>query len=95
MVYPYPASCLSAEVQNEGGYFVRPGPGLAVCEKAPVYCPRNPEESILYDVVAAQLETFLERQHHRDRHVPRFVERELRSFLQCGIHALYAVGSPN
>jgi hypothetical protein len=32
---------------------VRLGPGLAVCETAPVYCPRNPEESILYGVEAS------------------------------------------
>ena len=64
-----------------------PGPGLAVCETAAVYIPRNPEESVLYGAVAVQLETFLERQHLRDRIVPRFVERELRSFLECGILA--------
>jgi hypothetical protein len=87
MVNPYPTPCLSEENQYEGGDFVPPGPGLAVCETAPVYCPRNPEESILYGVVAAQLETFLERQQRRDRIVPRFVERELRSFLECGILA--------
>ena len=82
MVYPYLAPCLSKEVQNGDGYFLPPESGLAVCETAPVYCPRNPEESILYGVVAAQLETFLERQRCRDRPVPRFVERELRSFLR-------------
>src|SRR5881296_3344730 len=87
MVYPYLASCLTKEVQNEGGYSTPPESGLAVCETAPVHCPRNPEESILYGVVAAQLETFLERQHRRDRPVPRFVERELRSFLECGVLA--------
>jgi hypothetical protein len=37
--------------------------------------------------VAEQLETFLARQRERDRLVPRFVERELRSFLECGILA--------
>jgi hypothetical protein len=87
MVYPYPSSCVSQENQYQGGHFVPPRPGLAVCETAAVYIPRNPEESILYGVVAAHLETFLERQHRRDRIVPRFVERELRSFLDCGILA--------
>jgi len=87
MVYPYPAPCLSEENQYSGGDFMPPGPGLAVRETAPVYIPRNPEESILYGVVAAQLETFLEKQHRRDRIVPRFVERELRSFLECSIVA--------
>src|SRR5438093_8625907 len=51
------------------------------------YTPRHPEESILYDVVAEQLETFLARQRERDRPVPLFVEREFRSFLDCGILA--------
>ncbi|MGA2263683.1 MAG: transposase zinc-binding domain-containing protein, partial [Acidobacteriota bacterium] len=78
---------LAAENQGQCGDFVLAGPGLAVCETAPAYCPRNPEESILYGVVAEQLETFLERQHRRDRIVPRFVERELRSFLECGVRA--------
>ena len=87
MVHPYPEPCLSAEIQNEGGYFTSARVGFAVGETAPAYCPRNPQESILYDVVAEQLETFLERQHHRDRVVPRFVERELRSFLECGVLA--------
>jgi hypothetical protein len=51
------------------------------------YCPRNPENTVLYKVVAGHLETFLDRQRRRDRRVPRFVERELHSFLQCGILA--------
>ncbi len=67
MVYPYLAPCLSEENQYSGGDFRPHGPGLAVSETAAVYIPRNPEESILYDVVAAQLEAFLERQHCRDR----------------------------
>ncbi len=82
-----PGPYLSEEKQYPGGDFMPPGPGLAVCETAAVYIPRNPEESILYRAVVAQLETFLERQHLRDRIVPRFVERELRSFLDCGILA--------
>ena len=51
------------------------------------YTPRNPEATVLYRVVAEQLETFLARQQERDRSVPRFVEREFRSFLECGIPA--------
>ena len=41
----------------------------------------------MYGVVSAQLETFLAHQRDRDRIVPRFVERELRRFLECGILA--------
>jgi hypothetical protein len=87
MVCPYPEPRLSEENQYRSGDFVPLGPSLAVCETVPAYCPRNPEESILYGVVAEQLETFLERQQRRDRIVPGFVERELRSFLKCGILA--------
>ena len=60
---------------------------FVVCDSAAGYCPRNPEESILYGVVAEHLETFLDRQRRREHPVPRFVERELRSFLDCGILA--------
>jgi hypothetical protein len=38
-------------------------------------------------VVQAELETFLARAEARERPVPRFVERELRGFLGCGILA--------
>jgi hypothetical protein len=38
-------------------------------------------------VVSAELETFLARAAARDRPVPRFVERELRTFLRCGVLA--------
>ena len=43
------------------------------------YTPRHPEQSVLYHVVAEQLETFLARQQARDRPIPRFVEQEFRS----------------
>ncbi|MDX1388822.1 MAG: transposase zinc-binding domain-containing protein, partial [Acidobacteriota bacterium] len=42
---------------------------------------------MLYRVVADQLETFLARAHDRGRPPPRFVEREFRHFLKCGIFA--------
>ena len=87
IIYPHRKPYLSEEIQYPGGDFMPPGPGLAICETEAAYIPRNPEESVLYGVVAAQLETFLERQDRRDRIVPRFVERELRSFLECGILA--------
>src|SRR5437867_13229656 len=63
------------------------GPGIVVCDPPASYSPRDPEENVLYGVVAAQLETFLARQRRRERPVPRFVERELRSFLECGVLA--------
>jgi hypothetical protein len=58
-----------------------------VCDPQAAYVPRKAEESILYGVVAENLETFLARQQQRERTVPRFVEREFREFLNCGIHA--------
>jgi len=51
------------------------------------YVRRQPEESVLYGVVQAELETFLARAEARERPVPRFVERELRGFLRCGVLA--------
>ena len=51
------------------------------------YRPRRPEESLLYQVVAGELETFLASQQDNERQVPGFVEKELRSFLDCGVLA--------
>jgi len=50
------------------------------------YRRRQPEKTVLYRILAAELETFL-RDAHADptRSLPRFVERELRSFLDCGL----------
>ena len=87
MVYPYSEPHFSEEDQCPGGDSMPTGPSTAIFETAAAYVPRNPEESVLRGVVAAQLETFLERQHRRERIVPGFVERELRSFLECGILA--------
>jgi hypothetical protein len=51
------------------------------------YERRQPEETVLYGVVQGELETFLARARSRERTVPRFVERELRAYLRCGILA--------
>jgi len=51
------------------------------------YRPRNPEATLLYQVVAEQLETFFAGQQARDRTVPGFVEREFRDYLTCGVLA--------
>ncbi len=51
------------------------------------YQPRNPERSLLYQVVAGQLETFLARRRELDRELPGFVEQEFRAFLDCGVLA--------
>ena len=51
------------------------------------YTPRCPEDTVLYGVVAGSLESFLAQAERVDRSVPRFVEREFRAFLDCGILA--------
>ena len=50
------------------------------------YKRRQPEKTILYHVLAAELETFLRDVHaNPSRSLPCFVERELRCFLNCGL----------
>jgi len=61
--------------------------GFVVRENNNGYHPRNLENNPLYGVVLEHLETYLARQRECDRTVPRFVERELRSFLDCGVLA--------
>ena len=58
---------------------------FSVCEAAFEYLPHHPEETVLYRVVAENLESFLARQQERGRVVPGFVENDLRDFLDCGI----------
>ena len=52
---------------------------------APEYQRRTPETSVLYRVVQQNLETFLASAREQGRVVPRFVERELRAYLECGL----------
>jgi hypothetical protein len=59
----------------------------AVCESDCGYIPRQPEKSVLYEAVAGHLETFLVQKTESGRLIPRFVEREMRKFLECGIAA--------
>jgi len=56
---------------------------------APAYQPPRPGKTILYQVLAEHLETFLARvEADQTRNgLPRFVVRELRAFLACGILA--------
>ena len=50
---------------------------------------REPERGALHQVLLAHLETFLERARAPDagHGLPRFVERELRRYLECGLLA--------
>jgi hypothetical protein len=55
-----------------------------------VYRPRRPTETPLYPVVRHHLETFLAKAQEADPMgwgVPRWVERDFRSYLRCGILA--------
>ncbi len=51
------------------------------------YTPRRSEETLLHQTVCEHLETFLARASDGDHPVPHFVERELRSYVDCGILA--------
>ncbi len=56
------------------------------CDRKPAHGARHrPETTPLYAVVQEHLETFLAEAARRDRVVPRFVERELRAYLECGL----------
>jgi hypothetical protein len=56
-------------------------------DAAGAYRPRDPEQSLVYRVLQENLETFLAQQQRNGRHVPRFVDRELRGLLDCGVLA--------
>jgi len=51
------------------------------------YARRKPEASDLYQIVQQEVESFLASTAARERPVPRFVARELRALLCCGILA--------
>ena len=57
------------------------------CTSSNPYQPRVPEETLLYQVLQEDLETFLEQAVANGRSLPAFVVAELRGFLRCGIHA--------
>ena len=54
------------------------------------YRRRNPEESVLYQVVRRDLETFLARADERaeeGKGLPKYVREEFRRYLGCGVLA--------
>jgi hypothetical protein len=61
------------------------GLGRARC----TYVRRQPEQTVLHQVVREHLETFLAEARRRGggEGLPRFVERELREFVTCGVMA--------
>jgi hypothetical protein len=56
---------------------------------AVTYEPRDPSRTVLYQVIAEHLETFLASLHHNPdaKGLPAYVEREFFDYLQCGILA--------
>ena len=52
---------------------------------ARIYQRREPERHLLYRVLLDHLETFLQRTRTSEHTLPFHVERELRSYLECGI----------
>ena len=58
------------------------------------YRRRSPEAEPLYRVLAGNLETFIERTRSAERQHPRYVERELRAYLECADSAESAGFSP-
>jgi hypothetical protein len=52
------------------------------------YEQHRPESPALYQLVSSHLEAFLRgAREHDERGLPRYVERALRAYLECGIHA--------
>jgi hypothetical protein len=50
------------------------------------YQRHEPEKTILYQIVAQNLETFLEEvRNHYEKPLPSYVVKELRDFLDCGL----------
>jgi hypothetical protein len=51
----------------------------------------QPEDGVLYKVLQQHLETFLKQaaESHDGAGLPRFVEKELRAFLKCGVLNLH------
>jgi len=64
-------------------------PGVGYGRGGCTYVRRQPENTVLHRVVREHLETFLAEVELRGggQGVPRFVERELREFLNCGVLA--------
>jgi len=59
-----------------------------VAALAPPYVPRRPTETVLYSLVRENLESFLAHaREHYDGGLPRYVEAELRAYLDCGVFA--------
>ena len=68
----------------------RPGSAIVAPPVRPSATGREPEKTLLHQVLREHLETFLAAARERSaygRGLPAFVERELRAYLDCGILA--------
>jgi hypothetical protein len=64
-------------------YECKPGAALKPLPRG--YQRRQPEKSVLHEVVRENLESFLADLREEGRALPRFVENELRGYLSCGL----------
>jgi hypothetical protein len=56
-----------------------------VASLAPAYVPRKPTETVLHQLVRANLESFLAyARENYEGGLPRYVEQEFRAFIRCG-----------
>jgi hypothetical protein len=67
-------------------FFAHPGPVPHWVHVAD-YERHQPEKTLLYEVVREKLESFLSNASEQGAPVARFVEREIRGYLDCGILA--------
>jgi hypothetical protein len=58
-----------------------------VLDRVPEYERHEPEKTLLHQVLREELESFLARARESGSPVARFVEREIRAYLDCGILA--------
>ena len=59
----------------------------AAAQLTGTYQRHEPENNLLYQVLAEHLETFLQQARSSDHTLPWYVERDLRAFLKCGVLA--------
>ena len=60
---------------------------VALPYKSSAYQRREPEQTVLHRVFVEHLETLLDRTGADAFELPKYVARELRAFVECGILA--------
>jgi hypothetical protein len=63
--------------------------GVSACAKAPQlnYERHNPEKSLLYQIIAKNLNPFFKKCEAENHPVPSFIRREFEAYLRCGVLA--------